>query len=69
MSKSKEMRNGEIEKDFEVIREEKKVFNCEICGQRFIHKGSLNKHVASVHGNKKPFKCEICDYRFFQKSM
>ena len=48
MSKSKEIRNGEIEKDFEVIREEKKVFNCEICGQRFLHKSSLIKHVASV---------------------
>ena len=60
MSKSRGTRKSEIEKDFAVIREGKKLFKCEICDHRLSHKASMD--VASVHGNKKPFKCEICEY-------
>lgn len=36
-------------------------FTCNICNQKFKHRGKLNRH---VHSHQKTFKCFLCDMRF-----
>ena len=47
--------------------ENKKTYECELCGGRFSSKWYLNTHKKSVHEEKKPFKCVPCDVKFVHK--
>ena len=42
----------------------KKIFNCQLCGNRFSENSKLARHIASVHEKKQPYSCNLCDGTF-----
>ena len=54
--------NGTMNKNIDMIHEEKKPHKCSICDYSFAAKGSLKIHTDAVHLGKKPHKCSVCDY-------
>lgn len=44
-----------------------KPYQCSICGQRFIQKGSLEKH-NTLHTGERPYSCGLCSKTFRCKS-
>ncbi|XP_069693233.1 gastrula zinc finger protein XlCGF57.1-like isoform X1 [Periplaneta americana] len=44
-----------------------KPYQCSVCGQRFIQKGSLSKH-NTLHTGERPYNCSLCGKTFRCKS-
>ena len=46
--------------------DEKKKFQCQICGKGFLSRTTLEKHVVNVHTKTYPYKCryEGCDAKY-----
>jgi len=42
-----------------------KLFQCTVCGKRFITSGHLDEH-RRTHSGEKPYKCHVCDQAFSQ---
>ena len=55
-----------MNKNTNVIHEEKKPHTCPNCDYSSARKTSLKNHIDVVHEGKKPHKCSICDRSFAQ---
>ena len=43
-----------------VAHNEKQLYKCEICDQKFADNYRLKGHISEVHEEKKPFEYEMC---------
>jgi len=46
-------------RDSSDLNESKKNYECDVCGDVFIHMNSFTSHMG-IHAGKKPYKCSIC---------
>ena len=49
------------------LKENKKPYRCDVCGQCFSRKSKLKKHIRTAQEGEKSFKCEICGHEFSEK--
>ncbi|XP_049542818.1 zinc finger protein 287-like [Anopheles darlingi] len=50
------------------IHDDDRRYECEHCGERFLHWTGRRYHIARVHTNEKRYTCEHCGKRFRQSS-
>lgn len=61
-------RKGVLKKHIQMVHEQTRKFECEICMSPFGLKSDLKRHVQSVHQKKRPFVCTICAASFGRRS-
>ena len=53
-----------LKKDYRTVHENKKDFQCDICGDKFTVKAACERHIQAILAKEKNFKCELCDQAF-----
>ena len=43
------------------VHENKKDFECNHCGKKFVEEGAKTKHIATVHEGKGKSMCKLCN--------
>ena len=42
-------------------------YECQLCGNKFRHKGNLQRHVNTIHKKAEEYACSTCDYKTIHK--
>lgn len=44
-----------------------RVFDCELCDNKFYRKHHLERHIQNIHEGQRPWICNECGFAFHQK--